>query len=131
MKLRKVRSFTLVEVLVILALAILLSILIVQTFNVISKSLFSVERVIEIKNTLNLIFEYYRSVPYDHLNEMHDIEVTHYFVDPRKSKDLRIFCTITPYRTLNLKKIKLKVIWGNPDNPYSMEMETLRYRYGI
>jgi len=131
MKLRKIKSFTLVEVLIAIIIFGFLSVIVVRTFEATSKITFHTEEIIQNKNTVELIFEYYRSLPYDKLYPVNEMDITHLFVNLREQRDLRLYLTIQHYKTGDMKRIKLRTVWGGKKNPYEMEMETLRYRYGL
>ncbi len=125
------KGFTLVEVLVILVLTTLFSIMVAKSFIVINAALVKSEESIKNRNTLNMIFEYYRSIPFKQLYSAEDMNVTSNFISSGEKRDLKVYLTIKNFKTADMKIIKIKAVWGNPKNPFKMELKTIRYRYGI
>lgn len=131
MKLKKVKSFTLVEMLIVLFLTALLSVLIVKTVSVISITLEKSEKALKYRNTANLVFEYYRAIPFKNLFYVENRDVSYIFVDPTEESDLRLFLTVIPFKGGDIKKIELDAVWGDEEDPFIIHLETLRYKYGL
>ncbi len=125
------KGFTLVEVLVILVITTLFSIMVAKSFLVINAALIKAEESIKNRNTINLVFEHYRSVEFKRLRHAEDVNITRLFISPSEQRDLKIYLTIKNYKTADMKIIKVKAVWGNVNNPFMMELKTIRYRYGI
>lgn len=125
------KGFTLVEVLVILVLTTLFSIMVAKSFLVINAALIKAEESIKNRNTINLVFEHYRSVEFKRLRHAEDVNITRLFISPSEQRDLKIYLTIKNYKTTDMKIIKVRAVWGNTKNPFMMELKTIRYKYGI
>ena len=125
------KGFTLVEVLVILVITTLFSIMVAKSFLVINAALIKAEESIKNRNTINLVFEHYRSVEFKRLRHAEDVNITRLFISPSEKRDLKIYLTIKNYKTTDMKIIKVRAVWGNANNPFMMELKTIRYRYGI
>ncbi|MDD3626321.1 MAG: type II secretion system protein [bacterium] len=131
MKTKNIKSFTLIEVIITIAIFSMLSVIVLKTFEATSKVTFNTENIIYNKNTIELVFEYYKSLPYEKLYPVKDMDISYLFLDPKEHRNLRLFLTIQFYKTSEMKRINLRAVWGNKKNPYELQMETLRYRYGL
>lgn len=124
-------GFTLIEVLVIVFVAAIFSVLLLKTFQVISQSTYKLEEMIHIKNTVHLVFEYYRALPYNKLNYCEEQDVTNRFIARNKVENLKLFITIKPIKQYGVKEIALDVKWGRKKNPYKLKFKTLKYKNGL
>ncbi len=125
------KGFTLVEVFVILVITTLFSIMVAKSFLVINDALIKSEESIKNRNTINMVFEYYRSIPFKQLRHAENMNITRLFISPAEQRDLKLYLTIQNYKTAEMKIIKVKAVWGNANNPFKMELKTIRYMYGI